>query len=75
MNDPKTIVIAQFFISAMMAFLMTGLFSVLHLGPANQALSEWGGAFVTAWPIAFVPSLGVGKLGFMIACMIRTRLA
>jgi len=70
MTDPKTIVIAQFFISGMMAFLMTGFFSFLHFGPSFDWFSEWSGAFVIAWPVAFVLSLGVGKLGFVIACRI-----
>lgn len=72
MTDPKTIVIAQFFISGMMAFLMTGFFSFLHLGPSLDWLSEWSSSFMIAWPVAFVLSLGVGKLGFMMACRITS---
>ncbi|MGJ7043388.1 DUF2798 domain-containing protein [Shinella sp.] len=67
MNGPKTIIIAQFFISGMMAFLMTGFFSILHLGLSGRAVSEWSGGFLIAWPVAFLLSLGVGKVGFMIA--------
>ncbi|CAK7260881.1 protein of unknown function (plasmid) [Shinella sp. WSC3-e] len=36
MNDPKTVIIAQFFISGMMAFMMTGFFSILHLGISGR---------------------------------------
>jgi len=67
---PKTIVIAQFFISGMMAFMMTGFFSFLHSGLTPEWVSEWANAFVIAWPVAFVLSLGVGRLGFVIATRI-----
>lgn len=68
--NPKTIVIAQFFISAMMAFLMSGYATAVHFGINAIWLSEWGVAFLMAWPVAFVLSLGVGRLGFMIAARI-----
>jgi hypothetical protein len=68
--NPKTIVIAQFFISAMMAFLMTGFFGFIHFGLTAEWLQEWASAFVIAWPVAFVLSLIVGRLGFMIATRI-----
>jgi len=68
--NPKSIVIAQFFISGMMAFMMTGFFGFLHLGPTSEWVGEWAHAFVIAWPVAFVLSLGVGKPGFVIATRI-----
>jgi hypothetical protein len=68
--NPKTIVIAQFFISGMMAFMMTGFFGFLHLGLTSEWVREWANSFVIAWPVAFVLSLGVGKVGFMIASRI-----
>ena len=73
MTDTKTIIIAQIFISCMMAFLMTGIFSFLSLGPTILWLQAWSGAFIEAWPIAFVLSLGVGKLAFKLAGMISGR--
>ncbi|MFC0246502.1 DUF2798 domain-containing protein [Falsochrobactrum ovis] len=51
----------------MMAFLMTGFFSVLHLGFTAAGLHEWARAFVIAWPVAFLLSLIVGRLGFKLA--------
>ncbi|MGQ3214518.1 MAG: DUF2798 domain-containing protein [Shinella sp.] len=75
MNDPRAIIVAQFFISGMMAFLMTGFFSILHLGMTGHAVSQWSSAFVIAWPVAFVLSLGVGKMGFAIAYRITARLS
>ena len=71
MTDTKTIVLAQFFISGMMASLMTGFFGFLHFGPTLQGLIEWGAAFAIAWPVAFCLSLVVGKLGFAMAYRIR----
>ncbi|MDI7864908.1 DUF2798 domain-containing protein [Rhizobiaceae bacterium n13] len=67
MTDTKTILIAQIFISGMMACLMTGFFSFLKLGPTLQWLQEWPSAFVVAWPVAFCLSLVVGPLAFRIA--------
>jgi hypothetical protein len=75
MTDAKTIIIAQVFISCMMAFLMTGIFSFLSLGPTIEWLHAWPKAFLTAWPIAFVLSLFVGKLSFRIAAMITGKAA
>ena len=75
MTDTKTIIIAQIFISCMMAFLMTGIFSFLNLGPTLQWLQDWSWCFVRAWPIAFVLSLVVGKLAFKLAGAITGRAA
>jgi O-antigen/teichoic acid export membrane protein len=55
----KMLLIAQVFISDMMALLMTGFFGFLHFGPTARWLSEWFGAFVIAWPVAFCLSLVV----------------
>jgi len=75
MTDTKTIIIAQIFISCMMAFLMTGIFSFLSLGATVHWLQTWAGAFIKAWPIAFVLSLIVGKLSFKLAGMITGKAA
>ncbi|WP_432463448.1 DUF2798 domain-containing protein [Agarivorans sp. QJM3NY_33] len=67
MQNPKTIIIAQFLISLMMAFLMTGIFSFIELGFNAQWLSIWLERFLLAWPIAFLLSLVVSKVSFGIA--------
>ena len=62
-----TITLAQAFISAMMALLMTGIFTALPLGFAPGWLGIWMTRFATAWPIAFALSMGVGPLAFWLA--------
>ncbi len=71
MADKKTILIAQFLISMTMAFLMTGIFSLLELGPTMEWLQLWMKNFITAWPIAFVLSIIVSKPAFDVAFRIR----
>lgn len=63
----KTLILAQLFISCMMAFLMTGLFSFIELGLTQTWLMTWLHHFAVAWPIAFLLSLVVGNLGFKMA--------
>jgi hypothetical protein len=67
MHNRKTLITAQFLISAMMAFLMSGYATAMHLGIGPDFLKIWGRAFITAWPMAFVLSLLVGPLAFGIA--------
>ncbi|MEI8631010.1 DUF2798 domain-containing protein [Vibrio sp. PP-XX7] len=67
MQKPKTILIAQFLISLIMAFLMTGIFSLIDLGFGYQWLSIWAERFILAWPVAFCLSLIVSKFSFSIA--------
>jgi hypothetical protein len=67
MNDTKTIILAQAFISCMMALLMTGFFALLELGPTFEWIGSWAQHFVIAWPVAFCSSLVVGKIGFALA--------
>jgi len=73
MTHPRTIIVAQLFISCMMAFLMTGFFGFLHFGPTKYWLREWAGAFIIAWPVAFCLSLVVGKLAFSLAVRVTGR--
>ncbi|MGB8815481.1 MAG: DUF2798 domain-containing protein [Paracoccaceae bacterium] len=66
-HSTKTILLAQFFISFMMATLMSGILGLLHLGFTAAFLHEWGRALVIAWPIAFCLSLAVGPIAFKLA--------
>ncbi|MBW9117034.1 DUF2798 domain-containing protein [Rhizobium cauense] len=67
MNDRKTIILAQAFISCMMAFLMTGFFAFVELGASIDWIRSWAKHFAIAWPVAFCLSIVVGKVGFDLA--------
>jgi membrane protein implicated in regulation of membrane protease activity len=67
MHSPKVIIVAQVFISGMMAFLMTAFFAILHLGLTAAMLDAWVSSFVIAWPVAFCFSLLVSPVAFMLA--------
>ncbi len=67
MHSKKTLLIAQFLISATMAFLMTGYATALADGFAPGFVGLWLTRFITAWPVAFVLSLLVGPLAFWLA--------
>lgn len=67
MPAKKTMILAQLLIALMMAFLMSGIMSFLHLGPTRLWLEQWLGTFIIAWPIAFCLSLVVGPLSFRLA--------
>ncbi|MDE1516064.1 DUF2798 domain-containing protein [Vibrio sp. dsl-7] len=67
MQKKKTLIVAQIFISLMMAFLMTGIFSFFELGMTHVWLQAWMSKFIVAWPIAFILSIFVGNLGFKLA--------
>ena len=67
MHTKKVIIVAQLFISGMMALFMSGVMSVIHMGLTAQWFAQWGPNFLTAWPIAFVASMVVGPIGFALA--------
>ncbi len=73
MYDKKTLLLAQVFITFMMAASMSGIMSLLALGPTSQWLHAWPGQFAMAWPIAFVLTMVVSRLGFGLAVRIRGR--
>lgn len=63
----KTLLVAQFFISMMMAAIMSGIMTAIAMGPTELWLHSWPRSFITAWPIAFVLSMPVGALSFWIS--------
>lgn len=73
-QSTRTVLIAQVFISCMMAGLMTGIFGALKSGLTPEFLSLWGHSFIVAWPLAFVLSLGVGPIAFRLAWHVNRRL-
>jgi hypothetical protein len=67
MTDTPTRILAQALISLMMAAAMSGIISLIALGPTAEWLARWPKAFAVAWPIAFCLTLFVGPLGFKMA--------
>lgn len=70
-HSTRTILLAQVFISCMMAGLMTGIFGFLKLGATAAFLQQWGQSFIVAWPIAFMLSLAVGPIAFKLASQVN----
>ena len=69
--QPKPILLtAQLIISGLMALMMSGIMHLLHVGVHPGMVQAWLMTFLTAWPIAFVLSLGVGPLAFRLAYVI-----
>ncbi|MBZ4022988.1 hypothetical protein CKO11_11010 [Rhodobacter sp. TJ_12] len=70
-REKLTIIVAQVFISCLMALLMTFFFAVLPEALRTDFAPGWGWIWLrdwlTAWPVAFVLSLGVGPLAFKLA--------
>ena len=67
MQSKRVIILAQVFISGMMACLMTGFFTFLHHGASPGLVSEWFHGFIIAWPVAFCLSTMVSPVAFKMA--------
>ena len=57
-------VLFAFFMSLLMALIMSGILTVLFEGPSHQFVTHWMGAFIHAWPVAF-PAI------FLVAPIVR----
>lgn len=62
-----TLLTAKILISTMMAFLMSGYASLLHMGSGPGFAGRWLMAFLSVWPVAVILSLIVSPLAFMLA--------
>ncbi|WP_416798061.1 DUF2798 domain-containing protein [Ciceribacter azotifigens] len=71
MIDRPTLLLAQLLITLMMALSMSGIMSLIALGPTAEWLRIWPRQFIIAWPIAFVLTLFVSRLGFYLAHRLR----
>lgn len=67
MPDKKTLLLAQILITFMMSLSMSGIMSIIALGPTAFWLSEWPKQFIIAWPIAFVLTMFVSRIAFGVA--------
>lgn len=54
MMDKKSALISQVIMTFMMALTMSGLMSLIELGPTMVWLNHWPKIFLIAWPTAFV---------------------
>ncbi len=66
-NPKATVIVAQVFISCLMALLMTGIFTAIPMQFQPGWVGAWMTRWLTAWPIAFVLSLGVGPISFALS--------
>ncbi|MHC3128113.1 hypothetical protein OB03_12870 [Brevundimonas sp. GN22] len=69
--DPKTLLLAQVFITFFMALSMSGIMSAIHMGVGAEWLRVWPREFIVAWPIAFVLTQVFSRLGFKLAFTLR----
>lgn len=65
--EKKTLIVAQIFMTCMMAFTMSGIMMFIAIGPENFVVTEWLTQFVIAWPIAFVMTQLVSRIAFPLA--------
>ena len=64
----KTMLITQVIMTFMMATAMSGIMSLLALGPTTLWLSAWPKTALIAWPIAFV----LGAIAFPLSARIAS---
>lgn len=65
--NKKILLIAQLMITFMMALSMSGIMSLIALGPTKQWLAGWPVQFIIAWPIAFILTQFTSKIAFALA--------
>lgn len=66
----KTLIVAQVFISGMMACLMTATMTAINIGSSENFFNLWIHGFAIAWPIAFIFSLFVGPIAFKLSNLV-----
>lgn len=67
MMDRLTRLLTQFLITLMMALSMSGIMSLIALGPTAEWLRIWPRQFAIAWPIAFVLTTFISRFGLFLA--------
>ena len=68
--EKKTLIVAQIFMTCMMAFTMSGIMMFIALGPDAFAVRDWLMQFIIAWPIAFVMTQLVSRIAFPLAFIV-----
>lgn len=51
--DRKSALLAQVFMTFMMAAAMSGIMGLVAIGPSIEWLTAWPRQFLVAWPVAF----------------------
>ncbi|MDP3338728.1 DUF2798 domain-containing protein [Frigidibacter sp.] len=74
MKNKTHMILAQVFMTAMMAFSMSGIFTGLHMGLTTLWLAEWARTFVMAWPLAFLLSTVIAPIGIKASGALLARL-
>lgn len=67
MMDKRTILATQIIMTFMMAFSMSGIMSLIALGPSTLWLSVWPKQFIIAWPIAFLLTMVAYRIASALA--------
>lgn len=65
--DKKTLLLAQIFMTCMMAFVMSGIMMLIAVGPIEGFVKSWLSQFIIAWPIAFIMTQIVSRIAFPLA--------
>lgn len=73
MHSLKTVIVAQVFISCLMALCMIGMFTFHDLGFTREAAHIWLSTFIVAWPIAFLLSMVVSRIAFAISIRLTVK--
>ncbi|PJE25664.1 Protein of unknown function [Pseudooceanicola antarcticus] len=61
------VILAQLFISCLMALAMTFCMSILPFGFNPGWFATWMQRWLTAWPVAFLFALVIGPMSFKLA--------
>lgn len=69
--DPKTLLLAQVFITFFMSGTMSAFMGILHMGFGDTFLGVWPRDWAIAWPVAFILTQIFSRLGFKLAFTIR----
>jgi len=65
--DKKAVFVTQLIMTFMMAVSMSGIMSLIAMGPTEVWLSRWPVQALSAWPIAFVATMVLFPLASRLA--------
>lgn len=55
--DKKSVIVTQLIMTFMMAVSMSGIMSLMAIGPTDVWLSRWPIQALSAWPVAFIATM------------------